>query len=133
MSFVGLPRDLCVCLFSLAIFAAPLPASAADPKSVLAAIRGASAAETPDARLNGAYKFNEGGWTYVHLQGTPEQVGFQHGYLLAHEIESEVQRRAREQKNAAPPKPEPQRTEPAKIPGYDKMTMAQKLAAAGHR
>ena len=53
--------------------------------------------------------------------------------LLAHEIESEVQRRAREQKNAAPPKPEPQRTEPAKIPGYDKMTMAQKLAAAGHR
>jgi hypothetical protein len=50
----------------------------------------ASAAAAPDARLDGAYKFNEGGWTYVHLQGTPEQVGFQHGYLLAREIEDNV-------------------------------------------
>ena len=25
--------------------------------------------------------------TYLHLQGTPEQIGFQHGYLLAREIE----------------------------------------------
>jgi hypothetical protein len=46
-----------------------------------------SAAQTSDPRLQGAYKFNEGGWTYVHLEGTPEQVGFQHGYLLAREIE----------------------------------------------
>ena len=43
-----------------------------------------------DPRLEGSYKFNEGGWTYVHLQGTPEQVGFQHGYLLAREIEDNV-------------------------------------------
>jgi len=43
-----------------------------------------------DARLQNAYKFNEGGWTYVHLQGTPEQLGFQHGYLLAREIEDNV-------------------------------------------
>ena len=50
----------------------------------------ASAAATPDARLANAYKFNEGGWTYVHLQGTPTQVGFQHGYLLAREIEDNV-------------------------------------------
>jgi hypothetical protein len=50
----------------------------------------ASAAAAPDVRLQGAYKFNEGGWTYVHLQGTPEQVGFQHGYLLAREIEDNV-------------------------------------------
>ena len=50
----------------------------------------ASAAAAPDVRLDGAYKFNEGGWTYVHLQGTPEQVGFQHGYLLAREIEDNV-------------------------------------------
>jgi hypothetical protein len=26
----------------------------------------------------------------VHLEGTPEQVGFQHGYLLAREIEDNV-------------------------------------------
>jgi len=43
-----------------------------------------------DPRLQGGYKFNEGGWTYVHLEGTPEQVGFQHGYLLAREIEDNV-------------------------------------------
>jgi len=50
----------------------------------------ASAAAAPDARLANAYKFNEGGWTYVHLQGSPAQVGFQHGYLLAREIEDNV-------------------------------------------
>jgi hypothetical protein len=41
-------------------------------------------------RLAGSYKFVDGGWTYVHLEGTPEQVGFQHGYLLAAEIEDNV-------------------------------------------
>jgi len=51
---------------------------------------GASPADSSDARLTGGYKFNEGGWTYVHLQGTPEQVGFQHGYLLAREIEDNI-------------------------------------------
>ena len=90
MTFVGLPRDISVCLLSLAIVAAPLPASAADPGSAATAIPAVSARETSDARLNKAYKFNEGGWTYVHLEGTPEQVGFQHGYLLAREIEDNV-------------------------------------------
>ncbi len=53
-----------------------------------AALAARSAA--PDPRLDGAYKFHEGGWTYVHLQGTPEEIGFQHGYLLAREIEDNV-------------------------------------------
>src|SRR5215813_616783 len=26
------------------------------------------------------------GWTVVHLTGTPKQIGYQHGYLLAPEI-----------------------------------------------
>ena len=39
-----------------------------------------------DPKLAGAYRFERGGWTYVHLEGTPEQIGFQHGYLLATEI-----------------------------------------------
>lgn len=43
-------------------------------------------AGSPDPRLQGAYRFDQNGWTYVHLQGTPEQVGYQHGYLLAAEI-----------------------------------------------
>jgi len=45
-----------------------------------------TAAGPDDARLKGAYRFEEGGWIYVHLEGTPEQVGFQHGNLLAPEI-----------------------------------------------
>ena len=47
-------------------------------------------APSADPRLKNSYKFNEGGWTYIHLEGTPEQVGFQHGFLLAHEIEDNV-------------------------------------------
>jgi len=50
----------------------------------------ALAAPAPDARLNGSYKFDKGGWTYVHLGGTPEQIGFQHGYLLARQIEDNL-------------------------------------------
>jgi hypothetical protein len=38
-------------------------------------------------RLTKAYRFEQGGWTYVHLEGSPRDVGFQHGYLLAHEIQ----------------------------------------------
>jgi hypothetical protein len=48
-------------------------------------------AATKDARLEGAYTFNEGGWTYVHLTGTPEQMGFQHGSLLTKQIEDNLQ------------------------------------------
>jgi Phospholipase B len=39
-----------------------------------------------DSRLAKAYRFQRGGWTYVHLEGSPSDVGFQHGYLLAPEI-----------------------------------------------
>lgn len=39
-----------------------------------------------DPRLAGSYTFDRGGWKYVHLEGTPEQVGYQHGYLLSAEI-----------------------------------------------
>jgi hypothetical protein len=40
-----------------------------------------------DPRLRKSYRFRESGWTYVHLEGPPSQIGFQHGYLLASEIE----------------------------------------------
>jgi hypothetical protein len=39
-----------------------------------------------DPRLQKAYRFQQAGWTYVHLEGSSSQVGFQHGYLLAAEI-----------------------------------------------
>jgi hypothetical protein len=40
-----------------------------------------------DPRLKKAYRFPQDGWTYVHLEGSPSEIGFQHGYLLAPEIE----------------------------------------------
>ncbi len=40
-----------------------------------------------DPRLKGAYSFERGGWVYVHLEGDPATIGFQHGFLLAKEIE----------------------------------------------
>ncbi len=41
----------------------------------------------PDPRLKGAFrKPAQNGWTLVHLEGTPSEIGFQHGYLLAKEI-----------------------------------------------
>ena len=44
-------------------------------------------AASRDPRLKAAYQLERGGWVYVHLQGDPATVGFQHGYLLAEEIE----------------------------------------------
>jgi len=41
---------------------------------------------SPEARMQKAYRFQKGGWTYVHLEGSPADIGFQHGYLLAPEI-----------------------------------------------
>lgn len=41
----------------------------------------------PDARLKKAYRgAPENGWTFVHLEGTPAEIGYQHGVLLAKEI-----------------------------------------------
>ncbi len=39
-----------------------------------------------DPRLSGSYTFERGGWTFVHLQGSPSNIGFQHGYLLGPRI-----------------------------------------------
>ena len=46
----------------------------------------------PDPRLRGAFRNPvKDGWIYVHLEGNPSEVGFQHGYLLAPEIEDSKQ------------------------------------------
>ncbi|MGO8720809.1 MAG: C45 family autoproteolytic acyltransferase/hydolase [Acidobacteriaceae bacterium] len=48
----------------------------------------ASGASRPtQPQLHGAYRFKRANWIYVHLQGTPHQIGFENGYLLAPEIE----------------------------------------------
>jgi hypothetical protein len=39
-----------------------------------------------DPRLAKAFRFERGGWIYVHLEGAPHDIGYQHGFLLAPEI-----------------------------------------------
>jgi hypothetical protein len=38
------------------------------------------------AWLTKANRHEKNGWIYLHIEGTPEERGFQHGYLLAKEI-----------------------------------------------
>lgn len=40
--------------------------------------------------LTKAYKFEKAGWIYLHIEGTPEERGFQHGYLMAAEIKESL-------------------------------------------
>ncbi len=45
------------------------------------------AGKPDEARLKPAYRFERDGWVYIHLEGAPADIGYQHGYLLAPEIE----------------------------------------------
>src|SRR5260370_37239983 len=39
-----------------------------------------------DSRLKKSFRRpDQNGWIYTHLEGTPSELGFQHGYLLAPE------------------------------------------------
>src|SRR5271166_3742857 len=56
--------------------------------AILAASLAASKTPKADEPLKGATRRPAvNGWTYVHLEGTPAQIGYQHGYLLATEIQ----------------------------------------------
>jgi hypothetical protein len=63
----------------LALFACSQPPARPAP--------GPGRADQPaaDARLAGSYRFERNGWIFVHLEGPPATLGFQHGYLLADE------------------------------------------------
>ncbi len=52
------------------------------------ALCAAQAPSSADARLHGGFRNPaKDGWIFVHLEGTPSAIGFQHGYLLEPEIE----------------------------------------------
>ncbi len=38
-----------------------------------------------------SWSFERDGWTYVHLEGTPREIGYQHGYMLKDAIEDNLQ------------------------------------------
>jgi hypothetical protein len=40
-----------------------------------------------DHSVQPGYRIDHGGWAFVHLEGTPAQIGYQHGRLLSAEIE----------------------------------------------
>ncbi len=69
------------------VFAVALPAAqmlvVGNRQAVQAA---ASQSYSNDPHLAKAYRFERGGWIYVHLEGSPFDLGYQHGYLLAPEI-----------------------------------------------
>lgn len=87
----------CAATAALAIVAVALLALTGDGAARAGAAPAASAAASPQPRaqlrdtyyddtLGRGYRFNRGGWIYVHLEGSPHDIGVQHGYLLAPEI-----------------------------------------------
>jgi hypothetical protein len=44
-----------------------------------------------DHRLDKASREDKNGWIYVHLEGSPSDIGYQHGYLLANDIDTSIQ------------------------------------------
>ena len=50
----------------------------------LTSIAAAGSQASADPRLHKAYRFQQGGWTYVHLEGSPSDIGFQHEIGRAH-------------------------------------------------
>jgi len=39
-----------------------------------------------DLKLQGGNRLERNGWVYIQIEGAPEKIGYQHGYLLAPEI-----------------------------------------------
>lgn len=74
-------------LLALSLLVAMMPmifSSRGDRARAIAAALPQSGAD--DAVLAKAYRFDKGGWIYVHLEGSPHDIGYQHGWLLAREI-----------------------------------------------
>jgi hypothetical protein len=44
-----------------------------------------------NARLAKSSREDKNGWIYVHLEGSPSDIGYQHGYLLANDIDTTIQ------------------------------------------
>jgi hypothetical protein len=72
--------SVCILALSPLSLALAAPGVPAPPATMPAA----NAVQT--ATSGAGYRFDRGGWKYVHLEGAPDQIGFQHGQLLADEI-----------------------------------------------
>jgi hypothetical protein len=47
-----------------------------------------SSATATDSRLGNATRVDSNGWIYIHLSGSPADIGYQHGFLVAKEIDT---------------------------------------------
>jgi hypothetical protein len=47
--------------------------------------------QTGKYELDKARRENKNGWIYIHLEGSPFDIGYQHGYLLANDIDTCIQ------------------------------------------
>ena len=54
-------------------------------------IAGPGFSQTTKHNMGRAYRENKNGWIYVHLEGSPVDIGYQHGYLLANDIDTSIQ------------------------------------------
>jgi hypothetical protein len=48
-------------------------------------------ASPPPPELAAASRTDTNGWSFIHLEGTPHDIGFQHGWLMAAEIDEALQ------------------------------------------
>jgi len=76
-------RALPVCFIAALLFVASRPVCAGDGPAPQAASQTRSKTDNVASR---SYRFERGGWTYVHLEGTPSEIGYEHGRLLSAEI-----------------------------------------------
>jgi hypothetical protein len=53
----------------------------------------AALSDAQQAPLRHAERHSKKGWVYLHIEGTPQERGFQYGYLLAKEITEAVRTR----------------------------------------
>lgn len=85
---VPTPRPPFVALIFLAIALITAPVFLNYHAAIATAGEPAASAQSAaaDPSLANAFRFERGGWVYVHLQGAPRDIGYQHGYLLAPEI-----------------------------------------------
>src|SRR5678810_1425699 len=52
---------------------------------------GCTNAPAKKERLSKASREDKNGWIYVHLEGSPSDIGYQHGYLLENDIDTSIQ------------------------------------------
>src|SRR6202046_4792101 len=75
-----------LCVLGIALVAAPGFVSSKAASANMGELAAHVERGSSDATLAKAYRFERGGWIYVHLEGAPHDIGYQHGYLLAPEI-----------------------------------------------